>query len=359
MSAGHTRCLQASNRETNRPRFPSLDDRSGENSTRSAVFQQPARDEHGTRLPGVFWEHRVEIKNKSPKTLRNVSVTTEHIGLMPIRPRDAVFDKIKKTTCDLNPGCSELVPVMRWHIPKELAGNLAGPSAWGYGPIKITASADDAVPSVRVFQFNYETDQMLFDEIPSDTSITKDAAIDAKYLRAHFIRTYPFGEFVDAAYRLKGQDSHDTDCDFLLEVFLVNTTNNPVTIQKIVADVQLDGAWKPLDLMDKLNDYQLEFPDKLVDSPEGGVQIPKIEDLVPNLAESLRGVVLTRGIGYQGWLRFRAHLDTKYLTTAVTYRAAFIDALGHEHPIQKTDELLKDGIAVHSREVWRERFKRL
>jgi hypothetical protein len=47
---------------------------------------------------------------------------------------------------------------------------LAGESAWGYGPIKIIASADDTAPSVRIFQFNYETDQMLFDEVPSALS---------------------------------------------------------------------------------------------------------------------------------------------------------------------------------------------
>jgi hypothetical protein len=48
-------------RETNRPRFPSLDDRSGENSTRSAVFQQPARvPERGFGTPEVTHhpEHR-------------------------------------------------------------------------------------------------------------------------------------------------------------------------------------------------------------------------------------------------------------------------------------------------------------
>jgi curved DNA-binding protein CbpA len=41
---------------------------------------------------------------------------------------------------------------------------LAGPSAWGYGPVIVTASADDVLPAQRRFAFNYETDQMLFDE---------------------------------------------------------------------------------------------------------------------------------------------------------------------------------------------------
>jgi hypothetical protein len=136
------------------------------NPARRFWSMESPKDEHGVRLPGAFWEHRVEIRNNSMKTLRNVSITIEHMGPMPIRPFDTVFDKIKNTSCDLKPGCSELAPVVRWHIPKKLEGYLAGSSAWGYGPIKITASADDTAPSVRTFQFNYETDQMLFDEVP-------------------------------------------------------------------------------------------------------------------------------------------------------------------------------------------------
>jgi hypothetical protein len=124
------------------------------------------KNENGEPLP-PFWEHRVAIKNNSTKTLRNVSVTTERIGPMPERPYDNVFDKVKKVSCDIKPGCWELVPVMRWSTNKKQVGMLAGESALAYGPIVITASADDVVPSVRVFQFDYQTDQMLFDEIPT------------------------------------------------------------------------------------------------------------------------------------------------------------------------------------------------
>jgi len=40
---------------------------------------------------------------------------------------------------------------------------LAGPSALEYGPIKVTVSADDVPPTVRVFQFDYQAEPMLFD----------------------------------------------------------------------------------------------------------------------------------------------------------------------------------------------------
>src|SRR6267142_2502962 len=75
----------------------------------------------------VFWEYRVEIKNKSSKTVKNVSVTTEHTGQIPIRQ----------------------------------VGMLAGDTALEYGPIKVTVSGDDTKPATRVFSFNYQEEPMM------------------------------------------------------------------------------------------------------------------------------------------------------------------------------------------------------
>lgn len=111
----------------------------------------------------VFWEYRVEIKNKSSKTIRNVSVTVEHTGLMPVRPVDQFFDKSGIATCDLRPGSSELVPVLQWPIPIVQAGMLAGSTALEYGPIKVIAVADDVSLVTRNFQFDYQAEPMLFE----------------------------------------------------------------------------------------------------------------------------------------------------------------------------------------------------
>jgi len=136
------------------------------NPARRFWSMESMKSETGTVIP--YWEYRADIKNKSDKTIRNVSVTTEHIGLVPQRPADQVFDKIRKTTCDIKPRCSELVPVLRWPIPGNLPGTLAGSSALEYGPIKITASADDVLPTVRIFQFDYQEEPMLFNEKEKD-----------------------------------------------------------------------------------------------------------------------------------------------------------------------------------------------
>ena len=116
--------------------------------------------ENGKPKSNPYWEYRVEIKNNSSKTLRNVSSATEAIGPMPQRPADQLFDKNKKTTYDIKPWCSELVPVARWDIPIIQPGMLVGE---GYGPIKVIASADDTKPSVRIFKFDYMREPMLYD----------------------------------------------------------------------------------------------------------------------------------------------------------------------------------------------------
>jgi hypothetical protein len=147
---------------------------SGESSPLEIVFDtaNPARkfwsvepifDASGKRLPGGVWEYRVEIKNRSSKTLRNVSVASEHVGQMPIRPMDLVFDKTKAKVCDIKPGHSELVSVLRWPIPIRQVGMLAGPTAAEYGPIKLTATADDSLPTTREFDFDYQLEPMLRD----------------------------------------------------------------------------------------------------------------------------------------------------------------------------------------------------
>jgi hypothetical protein len=123
------------------------------------------RDFYG-RVDGPYWEYRIEIKNGSDRTIRNVAVMVEHVGASPVKPRRADFVRLNAESCDLQPGCSELAAIVRWPHPKKRIGDLSGSSAWGYGPMKIVASADDAPPAERVFEFNPETEQMLFDEVP-------------------------------------------------------------------------------------------------------------------------------------------------------------------------------------------------
>ena len=126
-------------------------------------FESP-RDKDGNQLSGIFHEYRVAILNPTASTIRNVGVTVESLGLSGLRPYDAWFEKDRSARRDINPGCVELVPVLRWPHPKRQLGMLAEPSSLiGYGPLLVTASADDVAPAARQFWFSPEREPMLFD----------------------------------------------------------------------------------------------------------------------------------------------------------------------------------------------------
>jgi hypothetical protein len=118
------------------------------------------RDESGQQVPGTFWEYRALIKNTSSKTLRNVKVTLEAVGLMPTRPEPSQFDINKKHLIDLTPDEEVLVLIRRWFNPPIVVGMVCGGA---YGPIKMTASADDVLPTVKMFQFDPECTPMIFE----------------------------------------------------------------------------------------------------------------------------------------------------------------------------------------------------
>jgi hypothetical protein len=98
----------------------------------------------------------------SAKTLRNVKVIVEAIGPIPMRPEPSQFDINKKELIDLNPQEETLVVVWRWFNPPIRAGMASGTDI--YGPVKLTASADDVSPTERFFHFDPERTPMIWEK---------------------------------------------------------------------------------------------------------------------------------------------------------------------------------------------------
>jgi hypothetical protein len=119
------------------------------------------RNEAGEQIARTFWEYRAVIKNKSVMTVRNTKVTVEAIGDLPTRPELSQFDINKRPLIDLTPGEWELAVICRWFNPPIVEGMVIGESA--YGPIKMTASADDVLPAIKVFQFDPMKTPMIFE----------------------------------------------------------------------------------------------------------------------------------------------------------------------------------------------------
>jgi hypothetical protein len=103
------------------------------------------------------------VHNISDRTVRNVHVSKQHSGSMPVRPELMVFDDTKTKGRDIRPGEAALVPIARWWHPVRQPGLLAGESALEYGPIVVTVTADDVAAARRTFRFDYDRVPMIFD----------------------------------------------------------------------------------------------------------------------------------------------------------------------------------------------------
>jgi hypothetical protein len=111
-----------------------------------------AKDKDGNTLAVTLWEYRVGIRNKSNRTVRNVRVSVESSGLMPVDPHDLGFLKDSKDCRDIPPHYTEFVPV--WYVWPPQPGDAWGPTATAFhGPIRIIARGDDVAPSEALFEY--------------------------------------------------------------------------------------------------------------------------------------------------------------------------------------------------------------
>lgn len=120
----------------------------------------PPKDKDGSPLSGVVWEYRVKVMNASARTIKNVRLSIEGLGLLPKAPVELAFDKDKTLIRDLQPNCYEFITFL-WKTPHKTR------DAWGrtatelHGPIKLVASGDDVLPAEC--EFDYHPDQTPID----------------------------------------------------------------------------------------------------------------------------------------------------------------------------------------------------
>jgi len=168
--------------------------------------QVQARDKDGNPSPPTLWEYRVEVRNKSDKTVRNVRVSLESMGIKPIDPVDMTFQKGGVETWDIAPLCAELVPVI-WVWPPQ-AGDAWGPSAAEiHGPIRLIARGDDVPPAERVFEYRPDLTPALIAQDRLNVALT---STEMQFLRGRgwysFWASPPFSSY-RAKRRLEFIDS--------------------------------------------------------------------------------------------------------------------------------------------------------
>lgn len=122
------------------------------NPARRFWRQVQAKDAEGNVLPITLREYRVGITNRSAKTARNVRVSVETLGQMPVDPRDLAFQKDQREARDIAPGYMELVPI--WWVWPPQPGDAWGPTATAlHGPVRVIARGDDAKAVEKMFDY--------------------------------------------------------------------------------------------------------------------------------------------------------------------------------------------------------------
>jgi len=137
------------------------------------------------------------------------------------------------------------------------------------------------------------------------------------------------GKFVASG---KNADEATTDCDLLVELYIVNKTTKTIYIRDFAAWIEIAGAWHRL-----LPDENFDLDDLWSGSVEYGLEVKGGDSsdepiaLTPLL--SRRGTQLQPKEPMEGWLKF----SVKDINPNLKYpiRIAVIDSVGNEHHIDK------------------------
>lgn len=146
--------------------------------------------------------------------------------------------------------------------------------------------------------------------------------ITAKLIRRHFLSSSWAGPMAMEVMRVAGRPNEKFTFDVLSELFLVNESCD-VTVKAVRAEAELPNeGWVRMTQQRDLGDYQLILGNNRQDRRN-----------LDNLMDKIDGVVLKRGIGYRGWLRFQLRATEEQTKGSVNVKMWIVDALGAEHGI--------------------------
>lgn len=156
--------------------------------------------------------------------------------------------------------------------------------------------------------------------------------ITAKFVRTHFYPSDWVQPFAMDIMQQMGRGDEVFTFDLLFEIFLVNEGPD-VTVKTLRAEAEVSGKpWTRLKQVHELNNYELKIVRK--ERTAGGMPIEKEQRVqLDNLMDRIDGIVLKRGIGYRGWLRFQIEATKREAEQLIHTKLWIVDALGNEHGV--------------------------
>ena len=184
----------------------------------------------------------------------------------------------------------------------------------------------------------------LMGPLPARVDLEEKPVADADPLRVELYEpTFIAPKVGDFAFKLlvgkyvaegKRPEEATTDCDLLIELYVVNKNTKKIYIRDFAAWMEIAGVWQRLKLdenfdVDDLWSGQVEYGLE----PKDGSTSPEEPSSLPDLLK-YRKADLQPGEPIEGWLKFTAigiNPQIKY-----PLRVAVIDSLGTEHHIDKS-----------------------
>jgi len=164
--------------------------------------------------------------------------------------------------------------------------------------------------------------------------VAREPLIAARFTRSRLIPRHPYAEITKDLMKALNKPFTATS-DFLFEIHLVNTSDNPTTVQKITAEAEINGNWVVLPEFHDLGHYEIVFDDDGEGQPKRRLSKPDEADVkqLSSIWLELRGKELRRGVGVQGWIAFEISADSNVFDKPVMNRVRLVDALGGLHPV--------------------------
>ena len=166
------------------------------------------------------------------------------------------------------------------------------------------------------------------EDIPPE--VEDEKGITAKFVRTHFYPSDWVQPFAMDLMQKMGRGDEIFAFDLLFEIFLVNEGPD-ITVKNLRAEAEVPGKpWTRLKQVRGLDTYELKITRK--ERTAGGIAVVKETRVqLDNLMDKIDGVVLKRGIGYRGWLRFQIEATKGQAEQVVNTKLWIVDALGNEH----------------------------
>ncbi len=155
--------------------------------------------------------------------------------------------------------------------------------------------------------------------------------IRTRYVNARLIpklQTVSMRMLVETEKKMPGWERHRANWYWFVELQLVNESDTPVTVEEVEACVKLRGGRK-LSIQHLKDLRNFHFYKPMSDVFDTAKNTP-----IPSLVDKIRGVPLTKGLGYRGWLGFEIARVSQYEMQKPSLDIWLIDALEVKHHVQ-------------------------